>query len=32
MSTVLSVIALAATVAGAFMWVVSTLRHRSHIS
>ena len=32
MSTVLSVIALAVTVAGAFMWVVSTLRHRSHIS
>ncbi len=32
MSTVLSVIALAGTVTGAFMWVVSTLRHRSHIS
>ena len=32
MSTVLSAIALAGSVAGAVMWVVSTLRHRRHIS
>jgi hypothetical protein len=32
MSTVLSVIAFATAFAGAVMWVVSTLQHRSHLS
>jgi hypothetical protein len=32
MSTILSAIALAGTLAGAVMWAVSTLQHRRHIS
>ncbi len=32
MATVLSVIALAGAVSGALMWMVHTLRHRSHLS
>jgi hypothetical protein len=32
MATILSVIALAGTVAGGIMWIVNTCRHRSHLS